>query len=73
MRQCNSKTEDKQARDLKAIWEQTNKDMPLHEFIRQGKDLMDPTKMVNDLSDIELQKARARMNKIRIDNSLNAK
>ena len=61
------KTEDEKARNLKAIWEHTNKDMPLQEFIRQGKDLMDPNKMVEDLGDIKLAKARQRMNKIRID------
>ncbi len=62
------KTEDEQTRNLKAIYDLFEfKDMPLQEFIRQGKELMDPKKIAEDLGDIKLQKARARMNKIRID------
>lgn len=61
------KTEDEMVRNFKALYEHTNKDMPLPEFIREMKGVMDPNKILNDLSDIELQKARARANKLRID------
>ncbi|GAH69636.1 unnamed protein product [marine sediment metagenome] len=37
------------------------------EFIKEMQDLTCPKKMQKDLSDIELQKARYRSNKIRID------
>lgn len=62
------KTEEEFVQNLKRIYESFEvKDLTLPEFIRQMKDLMDPNKIFDDLGDIELQKARARMTKIRID------
>ena len=62
------KTEDEFVQNLKRIWESFEvKDLTLPEFIRQMKDLHDPTKMFEDLGEIELAKARARMTKMRID------
>lgn len=62
------KTEEEFVRNLKRIWESFEvKDLTLPEFIRQMKDLMNPNKMFEDLGDIELQKARVRLNKMRID------
>lgn len=37
------------------------------EFVKEMKTLTDPAQMQKDLADIELQKARYRTNKIRID------
>lgn len=47
------------------------KDMPYAQFRKELIDLCDPNKMFDDLSDIELRKARERMNKLRIKNALN--
>ena len=56
--------------EIKAIYDNTNKDMPFAEFRQELKDVMDPNKMVKDLGDIELRKARERMNRMRIDNTM---
>ena len=49
--------------------EQRNMSFP--EFKKQIKDLTNPTKMQQDLGDIQLQKAIFRTNKIRIDRKIN--
>ncbi len=56
--------------EIKAIYDSTNKDMPFAKFRQELKDVMDPDKMVKDLGDIELRKARERMNRMRIDNTM---
>ncbi len=56
--------------DIKAIYDGTNKDMPFAEFRREIRDVMDPDKMVKDLEDIELCRARERINRMRIDKKL---
>lgn len=42
------------------------KDLILEEFIRQMLELSDPKKVMEDLGDIELRKARERLNRMRI-------
>ncbi len=46
------------------------KDLSQEEFVRQMLDIMDPKKVMDDLGDIQLQRARERTNKIRIDRGL---
>jgi len=43
------------------------KDMPFYQFRKELLDLLDPKKIMSDLGDIELRKARERMNKMRIE------
>lgn len=43
------------------------KDMPFAKFRQELKNVMDPNKMVKDLSDIELRKAREQMNRMKIN------
>ena len=56
--------------DIRAIYESTNKDMPFAKFRQEIIDVQDPNKMVKDLDDIQLQKARERMNRMRINKRL---
>ena len=49
------------------------KDLTWDEFRNQMLELYDPKKMFDDLGDMELKKARERMNRIRIDNAIGAK
>lgn len=44
--------------------------MPFAQFRKEMKGLTDPNKIRQDLSEIQLQKARVRTNKIRIDKAL---
>ena len=46
------------------------KDLSQEEFVRQMLDIMDPKKVMDDLGDIQLQKARERTNRIRIDRGM---
>lgn len=46
------------------------KDLTWDEFRIQMLDLNDPKKMMSDLSDIELQKARERLNRMRINKAV---
>lgn len=56
---------------IRAIYDGfTEKDMPYEEFARELTALTDPRLMMSDLQDIELQKARQRSHKARIDKAL---
>lgn len=57
--------------EIKAIYDSfEKKDMPFAQFRKELKDVQDPDKMASDLSDIELLRARERMNRIRINKRL---
>jgi len=51
----------------------TVKDMSFSDFAKEMRDLSDPIKIREDLANIELLKARARTNKIRIDRAMEKK
>lgn len=46
------------------------KDLSESEFIRQMIELMDPKKIMSDLGDIELKRAREKLNRMRIDKAI---
>ena len=57
-------------RNLKRIYDSFEvKDLTWNQFRQQMLDLHDPKKMFKDLGNIELSKARERLNRIRIDNA----
>lgn len=56
---------------LKALYDSFEvKDMSWPDFRRAMNDLIDPSKAMSTLGDVQLQRARQRSNKIRIDNAL---
>lgn len=58
---------------LKAIYDSFEvKDLTWPEFRNQMLDLSDSKKMMSDLGDIQLKKARERLNKMRINKALHA-
>jgi len=59
---------------IRAIWNSfgpEGQDMPFAEFRKQLIDLCNPKKMMDDLSDMQLRKARERLNRMRIKKVLN--
>ena len=63
------KTRAEIVKNLRVIYDSFEvKDLTWDEFRNQMLNLQDPKKMMSDLGDIELQKARERMNRLRIDN-----
>ena len=65
-------TREQYIQNLKRIYNSFEvKDLTQGEFIRQMLDLNDPKKIMDDLGDMQLQKARERMSKIRINKALN--
>ena len=65
------KTEKELVRNLKIIYDSFPvKDLTWDEFRNQMVDLYDPNKMFNDLGDIELKRAREKMNRIRINKAI---
>lgn len=68
------KTKEEYIRNLKAIYDSFEiKDLSWDEFRNQMLDLQDPKKMMDDLGDIELIKARERLNRMRINNAMKVK
>lgn len=62
------KTQAQFIRNLRVIYDSFKvKDLTWDEFRNQMVELHDPNKMFKDLGDIELAKARVRLNKMRID------
>ncbi len=62
------KTHEEFIRNLRVIYDSFEvKDLTWDEFRNQMIELHDPNKMFKDLGDIELKKARERMNKMRIN------
>lgn len=56
---------------IRAIWDGfTEKDMSYEQFAQELSALSDPQKMMSDLQDIELKKARQRSHQARIDKAL---
>lgn len=58
---------------IRRIWDKftpEGKNIPYAHFRREMKALTDPVAIRKDLSDIQLQKARHRMNQIRIDKAI---
>lgn len=58
----------------KYLWTQfgpEGQDMPFSEFLKEIVAMADPKKMREDMTDIQLAKARVDSNKIRIDRALN--
>lgn len=65
------KTKQETIKNLKAIYQTLEKkNLPEHEFVKQMLDVMDPKKMISDLEGIELQKARERLNRLKIQNAV---
>lgn len=57
--------------NLKTIYDSFSvKNLTWDEFRRQMLELYDPNKMFNDLSDIELKRAREKMNRMRINKAI---
>lgn len=57
--------------DIKTLYDSfEKKDMPFAKFRQELKDVMDPNKMVRDLSDIELRKAREKLHRMKINKTL---
>lgn len=66
------KTQVEYIRNLKRIYDSFEvKDLSWDEFRNQMLALSDPKKMMGDLGDIELRKARERLNRMRIQKVLN--
>lgn len=65
------KTKEEFVKNLRAIYDSFSaKDLTWDEFRNQMLELNDPKKMMSDLDDIGLQKARERLNRMRIDKSI---
>jgi len=64
---------EEQIRRFKAIYSKmwpNGTDMTEQEFVKSMVDLCDPKKMMDDLGDVQLRKARQRSNKIRINKAM---
>ncbi len=62
------KTQEEIVRNLRVIYDSfDNKDLTWDEFRNQMLELFDPKKAMTDLGDIQLRKAREKMNRMRID------
>lgn len=58
--------------EIKTLYDSfEKKDMPFAKFRQELKDVMNPDKMVSDLSDMQLRKARERINRMRINRGPN--
>lgn len=65
------KTQAEYIRNLKRIYDSFEvKDLTWDEFRNQMLDLQDPKKMMDDLGDIELRKARERLNRMRVKKAM---
>ncbi len=65
------KTQEELVRNLKIIYDSFEvKDLTWEEFRNQMLDLHDPNKIMDDLGDIELQRAREKMNRMRVNNAI---
>ena len=65
------KTQEEFIRNLRVIYDSFEvKDLTWDEFRNQMLDLNDPKKMMSDLDDIELKKAREQMNRMRIEKAV---
>ena len=65
------KTQEEFIRNLRVIYDSFEvKDLTWDEFRNQMLDLNNPKKMMSDLDDIELQKARERLNRMRINKAV---
>ena len=57
--------------EIKALYDSfPKKDMPFAKFRQELIDVQDPDKMMDDLGVIEVQRARERLNRMRIDKRL---
>lgn len=60
--------------NLKTIYASfETKDLTQSEFIKQMLDLNDPKKIMTDLNDIQLKKAREQMNRMRIQKAVKSR
>ena len=65
------KTREEYIRNLKIIYDNFEvKDLTWDQFRNQMLDLNDPKKMFDDLGDMQLKKARERMNRIRVEKAV---
>lgn len=57
-------------REIHKMYDQTNKDMPRHEFVKQVQDLTDPVKAQQDVMQIMGMKQTAAARKHKIDGAV---
>lgn len=69
------KTQEEFIRNLKRIYDSyfEVKDLTWDEFRNQMIDLHDPKKMFDDLNDMQLRKARERMNRMRVEKAVKSR
>ncbi len=64
------KTKVEQIERYKMIFSHLDDSLSEEEFVKQMVDIMDPKKCMDDLGDMQLQRARERANRIRIDRGM---
>ena len=67
------KSKEETVKNLKIIWDSfgpEGQNLTWPEFMNQMLELQDPKKMFSDLDDMQLAKARERMNRMRIEKAI---